>query len=179
MSHDATIQSLDLQMTGSSWPSLASVKVNLSNGQSSPVIVADGQWRGTQDYLSLKGEETITFDPDVPVRAVDAVTLWQSIGSLQFYDGNDELIADYDPVDAPAIYRRNNAEYIRTDSRYELADNEELVGVYGIVDYYSSLSQFGFVVKVKPDVPAVGGCPSDATVNRKIQSIYGNNVSGF
>ena len=67
-------------------------------------------------------------------------------------------------MDAPAIYRRANAEYIKTDSRYELADNEELVGVYGIVDYYSALSQFGFVVKVKPEVPAVG-CPSDAVVN--------------
>ena len=127
----------------------------------------------------MHGEETITFDPDVPVRAVDAVTTGVDIGSLQFYDGNDELIADYDPVDVLALYREYNEEkWIWKDSRYELADNEELVGVYGIVDYYSALSQFGFVVKVKPDVPAVG-CLSDAALDKMIHDTYGNNVSGF
>jgi len=100
----------------------------------------------------LKGAETITFDPDVPIRAVDAVTMWSNIASLQFYDGNDELIADYDPVDASTLYKNNyNGKYIKTDSRHELEDNEELIGVYGIVDYYSSFVHFGFVAKVKPD----------------------------
>ena len=36
-------------------------------------------------------------------------------------------------------------------SRYELAENEELIGVYGFKDYYENIITFGFVVKVKPE----------------------------
>ena len=44
-------------------------------------------------------------------------------------------------------------------SRYELADNEELIGVYGVKDYYENLSTFGFVVKVKSE-QASYTCPA-------------------
>ena len=33
--------------------------------------------------------ETITFNPDVSIRAVDSIFLRNYIASLQFYDGND------------------------------------------------------------------------------------------
>jgi len=49
---------------------------------------------------SWTGAETITFDPDVSIRAVDSIRLWEYIASLQFYDGNDSLYYDYDPINA-------------------------------------------------------------------------------
>jgi len=52
-----------------------------------------------------------------------------------------------------------NYEY-DPSSRYELAENEELIGVYGVKDYFTpgrhsrlfeNFTVFGFVVKVKPE----------------------------
>ena len=52
-----------------------------------------------------------------------------------------------------------NYEY-DPSSRYELAENEELIGVYGVKDYttsgrharmFENLTVFGFLVKVKPE----------------------------
>jgi len=62
-----------------------------------------------------------------------------------------------------------NYEY-DPSSRYELAENEELIGVYGVKDYFSrtsmgnsrlfeNLTVFGFVVKVKPEQPSFT-CPA-------------------
>ena len=45
-------------------------------------------------------------------------------------------------------------------SKKELADNEELIGVYGNRDYYNSIVAFGFVVKVKPDEDVNFTCPN-------------------
>ena len=45
-------------------------------------------------------------------------------------------------------------------SKKELADNEELIGVYGNRDYYNSIVAFGFVVKVKPDEVVNFTCPN-------------------
>ena len=47
------------------------------------------------------------------------------------------------------------------NNRRELADNEELIGVYGVTDYYENLITFGYVVKVKPEHlhESVGTCP--------------------
>ena len=45
-------------------------------------------------------------------------------------------------------------------SKKELADNEELIGVYGYTNSYATLVGFGYVVKVKPD-DSVGTCPSN------------------
>merc|ERR1712141_957601 len=40
-----------------------------------------------------------------------------------------------------------------------LAENEELIGVYGVKDYYENFITFGFVVKVKPE-QASYTCPT-------------------
>jgi len=113
---------------------------------------------------SWTGAETITFDPDVSIRAVDSIRLWEYIASLQFYDGNDSLYYDYDPVNASSKYK-NDPDYDLYDhnNRRELADNEALIGVYGVTDYYENLITFGYVVKVKPEQPheSVGICPSN------------------
>ena len=45
-------------------------------------------------------------------------------------------------------------------SKKEIADNEELIGVYGNRDYYNNIVAFGFVVKAKPDEDVHFKCPA-------------------
>ena len=52
---------------------------------------------------------------------------------------------------------RNNPSFDALKNRLELADDEELIGVYGIMDYYKSIVALGYVVKVKPE--KVFTCP--------------------
>ena len=87
------------------------------------------------------------------IRAVDSTFRNEYIYDLQFYDGNGELEQEY--------VSREIEDYMEYDpsSRYELADNEELIGVYGVKDYYENLSTFGFVVKVKSE-QASYTCPA-------------------
>ena len=44
-------------------------------------------------------------------------------------------------------------------SKHELADNEELIGVYGVTNSYATLVGLGYIVKVKPDED-VFTCPA-------------------
>ena len=91
----------------------------MSNGQSSPVFERYGH-----DFSDV---ETITFDPDVSIRAINSLSSRYIIFNLQFYDGIDSLIEEYDPWSLSSNYEDPN-------SRHMLADNEELIGVYGTKD---------------------------------------------
>ena len=80
--HRVKLESLELKMAGENSRALGSVKVNLQNGQSSPVFEQEANEH-------FAGAETITFDPNVSIRAVDSISSWSTIASLQFYDDND------------------------------------------------------------------------------------------
>jgi len=142
MSPEAKIQSLEFKSTSSkeveSW--LGSVKVNLTNGESSPIFE-----NSKHDPTLWERQETIEFDQNVSIRSVDSTFLYEYIYALQFYDGNEELAQEYVASAIP-----DYEEYVYDpSSRYELAENEELIGVYGVKDYYENFITFGFKVKVK------------------------------
>jgi len=81
----------------------------------------------------------------VSIRSVDSTFLYEYIHALQFYDSNEELAQEYFASAIP-----DYEEYVYDpSSRYELAENEELIGVYGVKDYYENFITFGFKVKVK------------------------------
>jgi len=89
MSPDAKIQSLDVKVA---WvrDSLGSVKVNLSNGESSPVF----EHPTNKDFISFFNNGDITesrpinLDPNVSIRAVDSVNEFNFVYSLLFYDSS-------------------------------------------------------------------------------------------
>ena len=61
------------------------------------------------------------------------------------------------------MYKEESDNEHDPNSRYTLAKNEELIGVYGINNHSANLVMFGYIVKVKPDAP-VGSCPSVESV---------------
>ena len=81
MTPDAKIQSLDVKVARMR-DSLGSVKVNLSNGESSPVF----EHSTIKDFIT---ESTISIDPNVSIRAVDSVFDADFIYSLLFYDSSE------------------------------------------------------------------------------------------
>jgi len=85
----------------------------------------------------------------VDIRSVAIIFEYEYIDSLLFYDGNNKLVESYDPNGF--IGGQNNANWNdREFHTYHLADDEELIGVYGVKDYYSNITMFGYIVKVKP-----------------------------
>merc|ERR1719510_1979238 len=95
---------------------MASVRVNYSNGETykfenlNPSTGAP--WR-TYNY----GE--IRFDPaDQPISAVKAVNS-AGVDSIRFYDSADNIISQWNP--------KNRGH----GKRYDIAENEEVIVVYG------------------------------------------------
>ena len=62
---------------------------------------------------------------------------------MKFWDKDGNLISSYNPL---------NWNYAANEIKHELQENEELIGVYGIMSnngYYRCLKSFGFIIKVK------------------------------
>ena len=59
---------------------------------------------------------------------------------MKFLDKNFYEIESYNPVDLQ-----------RDGPIHEIADNEELIGVYGVRNKKYYLTSFGFIVKVRQD----------------------------
>ena len=60
------------------------------------------------------------------------------VGDINFWDEESKLISRYNP-DGTNLNL----------SRHKLAENEQLIGVYGVKGIKESFSSFGFLVKVR------------------------------
>ena len=131
MDPEVSLKSIEFESIGKG---ISSVKVNLSNGESSPYFEAEYEYYGHENH------EVIKFDkaPVSSIRAVDAYDSEDLIGALQFYD-KDKVVYDYNPEDYST----------KENLRYQLNSNEELIGVYGVKDNWYRFKTFGFIVKVK------------------------------
>ena len=81
------------------------------------------------------------FDQKVTIRKVKAVAPKKentSIFKVQFFDEASQKCAEYNPKD-----------YTNEIKEINIAQNEELIGVYGACLGRSFFKSFGFIVKVK------------------------------
>ena len=129
MNPDVSIKSIEFQTD----LALSSVKVNLSNGQSSPVFE-------NSDHHPHHFAKTITFDPNTPIRAVSARDIKDYTGNIKFLDSRENELYSYNP----GSWRSKTVTH-------QIAENEELIGVYGVKDKEAYLTSFGFIVKVKKE----------------------------
>ena len=141
MNPNDSLHSLEFKMR--SRIGLGSVKVNLVNGESSDALEKSGV---SGDYADFWHDEKIWFKPDNSIREVGACTKMNSIVLLQFYDSTGNKQHEYNPYD-----RECGNRGVSEEIRHEIADNEELIGVYGVMDKMDSMSSFGFIVKVKSE----------------------------
>ena len=130
MQSNVRLSSIEFETYCEGCSSLSSVKVNLSNGQSSPIFK-------DEDY-SHYNKETITFDPNRPFNSIAAYDGPSNTGLIRFMDSSENEVYVYDP---------NN--WSRATVEYKIGDNEEIIGVYGVKDKDIYFSSFGFIVKVK------------------------------
>ena len=137
MPQDVSLKSIQFKGTDDV---IAGVKCNLTNGKSSPLI--ENKEQGFN-----KNPTTIKFDPNRPIRAVEAAEFKSSAQGkmwlMRFLDEKNSVICTYNP---------NN--YNNACTRHILGENEELIGVYGVrgnpfLPFYAWFQSFGFIVKVK------------------------------
>ena len=63
------------------------------------------------------------------------------VGDMNFWDSKGALICRYNPDNSSLNLSRN-----------KLAENEELIGVYGVKGMKDGFSSFGFLVRVRQQV---------------------------
>ena len=131
---NVSLKSIEFKKYHDEGAAMSSVRVNLSNGYSSPVF-ENVYWTEHSNH------ETITFDPSTPIREVAAHDGKYWAGNIHFRDSEGKDISVYNP---------SNDTHQTTE--YRFGDNEELIGVYGIKDKRSYFSSFGFIVKVKSNI---------------------------
>jgi len=85
-------------------------------------------------------QETVNFDVTLatPIRAVKAASHGNGTDSINFLDEHQQVVMSYSPFDH---------NYGKT---VNIAENEEIIGVYGNNEKGKTFRNFGFIVKVKP-----------------------------
>jgi len=116
MTQDVQLESLELKSTGLCY--LSSVRVNLSNGQSSPCI----EDTTCDQHMWV---EKVTFNPGTSIRKVASYDGKNFIQKLQFMDALSRVVHSYNPM--------NLTMDVTT---YALGEGEKLIGVYGSKDVY-------------------------------------------
>ena len=137
MSPDVSLKSLEFASTKKSvnLGALSSVRVNLSNGESSQQFTAASVF--LRDSL-----HTVDFEEDVAsIRAVSAYDGEDFTARILFYEDDDTLWDQYNPSYTQPFQYESNTKYL-------LKDNQELIGVYG-VQGEETFSSFGFIYKQK------------------------------
>ena len=115
MQPDVLIKSIEFKVGGKNWLAISSVRVNLSNGESSPIFEKSDHTH----YDPL----TVNFDANTRIRTIEAggddrYGGWA--GAIKFMDSSGEVVYVYDP----------NVGTEPTTT-YQIGENEELIGVYG------------------------------------------------
>ena len=120
--------------TANGYTRVGSIQCMLSTGQSSPVFEKEG--------ISYQGPQTVIFNnAERPVRSVYG----------RDRDGNKNFIARIDFMD------KNGSQIVQVFSygtrkgegnEHIIADNESLIGFYGVKDKENWFTSFGFIVKI-------------------------------
>ena len=132
MTPDVSLKSIEFENTASA---IGSVKVNLSNGVTSQRYMHQN-FKSTPDEITV-----LEFDYDISIGAVSGLVLGvDHIRALKFYDREDQLQYKYSAL------RNEPWEYFE---KFEIQDNQELIGIYGVANKKSWISNFGFIVKEK------------------------------
>ena len=129
---DVSMKSVEFATCQQSGVGLAFVKCTMSNGEESPMIGSDNH--------TPHNNKVFNFDEMRPVRAVQARDS-NCIHRLTFIDGDDNEIDAFNPS-----YRK----HARMGQQHQLADNEELIGFYGVKGKSPNwFTSFGFLIKTK------------------------------
>ena len=126
---DVKLESINFASTN--YNSLSSVECTLTNGESEC-------FESDTDWYHLK-EKSIDFKGKPRIRAVSATRGNDFTTNIAFWDANDNEIARYNPGN-------DNDKY---SEKYELKENQELIGIYGVQDKCYWLTSFGFLIKVR------------------------------
>ena len=78
------------------------------------------------------------------VIATDADGNWASVTRVKLMNKQGRELGIYDPYPYGDIDKIQGKEH-------QLADNEDLIGVYGVMDKNDSFSAFGFIVRVREE----------------------------
>ena len=131
MEPDVSLTSLSLKMQDSS--AISSIQCVLSNGEISPVFE-------NECFKGHKHQQTISFESFGQITAVsahDSNGNWHCCTRLRFFNSESQ-VCEYNPF--------NRGEM---GTEHYLAENEELIGVYGQKDTHNYIDSLGFIVKVK------------------------------
>ena len=130
MSPDTKLESIEFK---SNYGDMISASVSLSSGERTRF--------GSNS--STNSSKRFYFDPNVSIGKVEVKEFdMYTICSLTFYDRSGTEIDAY-TLQVDPFYVNNNDT---TTNSYELKENEEIVGVYG-VKTPSEVVGFGFIVK--------------------------------
>ena len=109
-----------------------SIQCKLSNGMESPVF--------ENSDLQFKSLTTLSFSNDRPVRSIHAYEGASVVCRLDFLDRNGAEICKFE-----------NSMGKGPGNTYQIAENERLIGVYGVKGKENWFTSFGFIVKVQID----------------------------
>ena len=91
MSPVVSLQSIEFKTYCYGCSSVSSVRVSLSNGEASPVFERSGS--------NLYKPKTIKFDPNTPIKAVEAYDGGDYAGLIRFMDSEGKKVYEYNPSD--------------------------------------------------------------------------------
>merc|ERR1712051_44617 len=134
MDPNTSVTSMEFSRPENTFWELASVRLNYSDGET---VFLENITHGTS--FPMQDFKTIDFDESRPISAVKAGGNKYGAFALYFLDEEGEIIAEYDPKN------KSTENHIT----YPIAENEEIIGVYGHKDTARTFKNFGFIVKEK------------------------------
>ena len=128
---DTRLESIEIKR--SSYNYVSSVRCTYSNDVRSPVF--------QKENVEHKDPKTIWFKAGNPIRKVQQSHSGDVnyIYSIYFLDKANDEIANYNPGDND-----------KNGPVFDIDQNEEIFGVYGVKDKYDYFTSFGFIVRTKP-----------------------------
>ena len=129
MPPDVKLEALDLQKCWGVWY-FSSVRCILSNSVASPLFQKVGPVHDHPRSMDLAEVQA-----RAKIRAIGASQDAKGMWRIQFMDKARNMLYEYNPD------RHNHGTTV-----FEMAANEELIGVYGVKDKQSYFTSFGFLV---------------------------------
>ena len=133
MPANVSLRSLMFSYSHHSGGAFSAIKCTLTDDQQSPLFTLDGEERHHTKVINFPGNNKVA-----KVQAYDGNESAYTL-SLGFTDKYGVLIDSFMP----------NPDYPPNQVAHFIAENEELIGVYGVKDKIVYFSSFGFIVKVR------------------------------